>query len=103
MINQIETPAQANLLSVVISVKFAQHVITVKQAIEGLLVKSGYDLESNYESEKINNFKLPEVHREIGPIPLKRAIKVLLGPASSSKTSGFIIFFNKVLASAFNT
>ncbi len=81
MINQIETPAQANLLSVVISVKFAQHVITVKQAIEGLLVKSGYDLESNYESEKINNFKLPEVHREIGPIPLKRAIKVLLGPA----------------------
>ncbi|VVM18483.1 hypothetical protein BSPWISOXPB_1549 [uncultured Gammaproteobacteria bacterium] len=44
-----------------------------------LLVKSGYDLDSNYESEKINNFKLPEVHREIGPIPLKRAIKVLLG------------------------
>jgi hypothetical protein len=43
-------------LSVVISVKFAQHVITVKQAIEELLVKSGYDLDSNYESEKINNF-----------------------------------------------
>jgi hypothetical protein len=41
-----------------------------------LLVKSGYDLDSNYESEKINNFKLPEVHREIGPIPIKRAIKV---------------------------
>ncbi|SSC09273.1 PilL [bacterium endosymbiont of Bathymodiolus sp. 5 South] len=81
IINKIETPAQANLLSVVISVKFAQHVITVKQAIEELLVKSGYDLDSNYESEKINNFKLPEVHREIGPIPLKRAIKVLLGPA----------------------
>jgi hypothetical protein len=40
-----------------------------------------YDLDSNYESEKINNFKLPEVHREIGPMPLKRAIKVLLGPA----------------------
>jgi type IV pili sensor histidine kinase/response regulator len=81
IINKIETPAQANLLSVVISVKFAQHVITVKQAIEELLVKSGYDLDSNYESEKISNFKLPEVHREIGPIPLKRAIKVLLGPA----------------------
>jgi hypothetical protein len=43
-----------------------------------LLVKSGYDLDSNYESEKISNFKLPEVHREIGPMPLKRAIKVLL-------------------------
>jgi hypothetical protein len=37
IINKIETPAQANLLSVVISVKFAQHVITVKQAIEELL------------------------------------------------------------------
>jgi hypothetical protein len=33
VINKIETPAQANLLSVVISVKFAQHEITVKQAI----------------------------------------------------------------------
>jgi hypothetical protein len=33
IINKIETPAQANLLSVVISVKFAQHVITVKQAL----------------------------------------------------------------------
>jgi hypothetical protein len=99
------------------------------------VLKSGYDLDSNYESEKISNFKLPEVHREIGPIPLKRAIKVLLGPAwdlqvdeipsnltfqpfgkifpsasaknslsidtaiTSSKTSGFITPFNKVLMS----
>jgi hypothetical protein len=58
-----------------------------------LLVKSGYDLESNYESEKINNFKLPEVHREIGPIPLKRAIKVLLGPAWDFAVYLFACFF----------
>ncbi|WP_369177860.1 hypothetical protein [Candidatus Thiodubiliella endoseptemdiera] len=81
IINTTATPAQADLLSVVISVKFAQHVITVKQAIEELLIKSGYNLNSNYESEKINNFQLPEVHREIGPLPLNKAIKVLLGPA----------------------
>ncbi len=81
LINTIATPAQADLLSVVISVKFAQHVITVKQAIEELLIKSGYNLNSNYESEKINNFQLPEVHREIGPLPLNKAIEVLLGPA----------------------
>jgi len=81
LINTIATPAQTDLLSVVVSIKFAKHVITVKQAIEELLVKSGYDLNSNYESEKISNFQLPEVHREIGPLPLERAIKILLGSA----------------------
>lgn len=80
-INNIETPAQANPLDVVVSIKFAKSIITVKQAIDRLLISSGYTLDSNYEAEKINNFKLPQVHRKIGPIALKRAIKVLIGSA----------------------
>ena len=80
-IQSIETKAQAQPLNVEISIKFAKNIITVKQAINRLLLKSGYKLNPNYESEKINNFELPKVHRELGPIPLKRAIKVLLGSA----------------------
>ncbi len=80
-INNVETFAQANPLNVVISTKFAKSIITVKQAIEELLIQSGYTLNSNYEAERIGNFALPKVHREIGPIPLKRAIKVILGKA----------------------
>jgi len=80
-INNIETTAQENPLSVIVSVKFAESTITVKQAIEVLLIQSGYKLDSNYEAEKIGNFRLPKVHREIGPIALLRAIRVLLGSA----------------------
>jgi type IV pili sensor histidine kinase/response regulator len=81
LLSNIETHAQANPLNVVVSVKFAKSIITVKQAIEKLLEQSGFTLNNNYEAEKINNFKLPFVHREIGPISLKRAIKVLIGSA----------------------
>ena len=80
-IRSIETKAQSQPLSVEISIKFAKNIINVKQAIDHLLLKSGYELDNNYESEKISHFRLPEVHRSIGPISLKRAIKVLLGPA----------------------
>lgn len=80
-ISNIETYAQAKPLNTIISIKFAESIITVKQAIERLLRQSGYTLNQNYEAEKTNNFNLPKVHRQLGPIPLKRAIKVLLGPA----------------------
>jgi hypothetical protein len=92
VINKIETPAQANLLSVVISVKFAQHVITVKQAIEELLVKSGYDLDSNYVQPFGKIFPSASAKNSLS---IDTAI-------TSSKTSGFITPFNKVLASGFN-
>lgn len=81
IINNIETPAQENPLLVVVSMKFTEATITVKQAIEALLRQSGYKLDNNYEAAKIGNFKLPKVHREIGPIALLRAIRVLLGSA----------------------
>jgi conjugative transfer region protein (TIGR03748 family) len=81
VLNPIQTPAQADPLSVVISIKFAKSVVTVKQAIEQLLRQSGYILDKNYEVEKINSFTLPKVHQALGPMSLKRMIKVLLGPA----------------------
>jgi conjugative transfer region protein (TIGR03748 family) len=81
VLNPIQTPAQADPLSVVISIKFAKSVLSVKQAIEQLLRQSGYTLSKNYELEKINTFTLPKVHQQLGPMSLKRMIKVLLGPA----------------------
>ena len=53
VLNPIQTPAQADPLSVVISIKFAKSVVSVKQAIEQLLRQSGYTLSKNYDLEKI--------------------------------------------------
>jgi hypothetical protein len=58
LLSNIETHAQANPLNVVVSVKFAKSIITVKQAIEKLLEQSGFTLNNNYEAEKINNFRV---------------------------------------------
>jgi len=81
VLNPIQTPAQADPLSVIISIKFAKSVVSVKQAIEQLLRQSGYTLNKNYNLEKINRLTLPKVHQELGPMSLKRMIKVLLGSA----------------------
>ena len=81
VLNPIQTPAQADPLSVIISIKFAKSVVSVKQAIEQLLRQSGYTLSKNYDLEKIKRFTLPKVHQQLGPMSLKRMIKVLLGPA----------------------
>jgi conjugative transfer region protein (TIGR03748 family) len=77
------TESQLNPLSVVVNVKFAKNITTVKQAIDYLLLRSGYTLDANYEADKINNFKLPAVHKSIGPISLFDAIKTLLGSSWS--------------------
>jgi conjugative transfer region protein (TIGR03748 family) len=81
VLNPIQTPAQADPLSVIISIKFAKSVVSVKQAIEQLLRQSGYTLSKNYNVEKIKRFTLPKVHQQLGPMSLKRMIKVLLGSA----------------------
>jgi type IV pili sensor histidine kinase/response regulator len=79
IIQDIETQSQANPLDVVVNIKFPKNVVNVKQAIAHLLKRSGYKLDPNYESVIIDKYILPHVHRQIGPIKLKRAIEVLLG------------------------
>jgi len=81
VLNPIATHAQQDPLSVVVSIKFANSILNVKQAIEQLLRQSGYSLSNNYNIAKINNLTLPKVHQQLGPMPLKRMIRVLLGSA----------------------
>lgn len=80
-ISPIETLAQKDPLSVVVSIKFAKSIFNVKQAIEQLLTPSGYKLNQDHNVEKIRGFSLPKVHQQLGPMPLKRMIRVLLGSA----------------------
>jgi conjugative transfer region protein (TIGR03748 family) len=79
LLQDVETQAQANPLDVIINIKFPENVINVNQAIKHLLARSGYSFYESYEGKIIEEYRLPEVHRKIGPIPLKRALKVLLG------------------------
>ncbi len=76
VIDNVETKEQTDELSVIINIKFPKSIVNVGQALDYLMLRSSYKLSNN---AVFNNFKLPNVHKKIGPISLKRAIKVLVG------------------------
>ncbi len=77
--------AQANLLSQVVQMRFPSAVQTVGDAVHYVLRSSGYSLVSpNVQSLALKNMlakPLPAVDRHLGPMPLKTALEVLVGPA----------------------
>ncbi len=73
------TPAQSNELSVIINIKFPKSINNIIAAIEYLLLRSSYKLSLDYQAEILNRITLPVVHRQLGPIELKRAIEILIG------------------------
>lgn len=79
--------AQEDLLSVIIEIKFPHTVQTVGNAIDNTLINSGYKLADITSSDPklliLINSPLPGVHRNLGPIPLRDALKVLSGSAWS--------------------
>lgn len=77
------TPAQADLLAVVVNIKFPQQIATVGEALDFLLRRSGYRLaETDSPAMTIlQRLPLPAVHRHIGPLTLKNALLTLAGPA----------------------
>lgn len=79
------TKAQSNPLRVMITVTIPREVFTVRQAIKYLLRRSGYRLtEPNPQVAEVAdlfNLPLPQVHRQLGPIPLDAALSTLAGPA----------------------
>ena len=72
---------QRDLLSVIVQLQFPQDIINVGNALNYLLIPSGYTLENPKLSDKSQYFlyglSLPEIHRELGPITLKDALTLL--------------------------
>ena len=59
-------------------------VTRIGEAVETLLGPSGYRLASPFAAEaeraELLDLPLPEVHRSLGPLPLRTALKILAGP-----------------------
>ncbi|MCP3667404.1 MAG: hypothetical protein GY696_33740, partial [Gammaproteobacteria bacterium] len=79
------TEAQANLLVVTMAVKFPKQIQTVGEAVRHLLQGSGYRLTAaeliGPDTAGLFALPLPAVHRSLGPMMLKDALKTLAGPA----------------------
>lgn len=79
------TVAQADLLATTVSVSFPARIITVGEAVQYLLQRSGYRLADGDvmapETTDMLTLPLPAVHRHLGPITLTQAMETLVGPA----------------------
>ena len=78
-------PAQRDLLSQIIQIRFPQQVQSIGEAVNHVLRYSGYSMvveDRRSAALKILLQKsLPLVDRELGPISLKDALITLVGPA----------------------
>lgn len=76
---------QWDLLSPMIQIHFLPDVKTIGDAIQEILRYSGYSLvETQQQSQDLQNTLqkiLPLVQRDIGPMPLRQSLKILIGPA----------------------
>ncbi len=81
----VATEAQKNPMSVIVTIPFQSNITTVGQAINFLLIRSGYRLASAKDSDPalpvLLSSPLPLVQRKLGPIRLSNALKTLAGPA----------------------
>lgn len=79
------TEAQANLLATTITVSFPERIVTVGEAVQYLLQRSGYRLATapviTHETADLLMLPLPAVHRSLGPITLSQALETLVGPS----------------------
>ena len=79
------TVAQADLLATTVSVSFPVRIVTVGEAVQYLLQRSGYRLSAGDvmapETADLLTLPLPAVHRQLGPITLAQAMETLAGPA----------------------
>lgn len=77
------TPAQADLMAVVVNIKFPQQVVTVGEALDFLLRRSGYRLVDTDSPAMtiLQGLPLPAVHRQLGPLTLNNALMTLAGSA----------------------
>jgi len=79
------THEQEDLLDVVIQTTIPNDVKTIGEAINFLLMRSGYELAASYRQgnyvAQLLAKPLPYAHRKLGPIRLKDALLLLVGKA----------------------
>lgn len=79
------TRAQADLMAAIVTTRFPERIQTIGEAIRHLLRNSGYRLASpvalDPETRALFQLPLPAVHRNLGPLTLRRAMETLSGPA----------------------
>lgn len=77
------TPEQLDLLAQIIDVSIPSSLSpSVQEALQYVLLRSGYSLCPGTVAVKVLFTRpLPAAHYRLGPIPLRRALEVLAGPA----------------------
>ena len=84
-VQALPTPAQADLLAVIVSVTFPAEITTVGLAAQHLLERSGYRLAEGGAADpaqrNLLGLPLPAAHRALGPLRLRTALETLAGPA----------------------
>lgn len=79
------TDEQENLLNVVIQTEIPATVTTVGEAIDFLLLRSGFSLapieaQGKHVTQLLKK-SLPQAHRRVGPVMLKDALTMIVGKA----------------------
>jgi len=81
----VNTRQQENLLEVVIDTEIPSRAKTVGEAMEFLLMRSGFSLaapsKQGMHVKQLMSKPLPHSHRKIGPVMLKDALMMLVGKA----------------------
>ena len=84
MFTATPTVAQKDILATALTVLFPERIQTVGEAIRYLLQRSGYRLASaeaiGPDTVSLFALPLPAVHRSLGPMTLKEALEILVGP-----------------------
>lgn len=79
------TQAQAELLAAMTTIRFAEDIRTLGEAVQYLLQGSGYRLTrpaaTDPPTQALFALPLPTVHRHLGPMPIRQALQTLAGPA----------------------
>lgn len=96
---------QANPLKVVVLTKIPQSAQTIGDSVNYLLARSGYSLADtrvmSNETRTLISLPLPQVQRNIGPITLDKALKVLGGDSFELVVDPVNRIINFELASKF--
>ena len=73
--------AQSDPLSVTLRVHFPPSITFIGEAIDYLLLQSGFSRVKNGDVDAMNfmQMRLPKIHRSIGPISLENALLTILG------------------------
>lgn len=79
----VPTVEQTHLMSAIVDIEFSPEIKTVGQAIQTLLSVHGFKLGAisagNFSQYVLFTLPLPKVHRQLGPLRLETALRVLGG------------------------